>query len=61
MMNKNAYAQAYGVVLAITFAALLADLIFGFWPHLHVALLLWICIIFAIDSNPGPLDSVLSD
>jgi hypothetical protein len=47
MMNKDTYARAYGLVLAITFAILIADLVLGVWPRLRGALFLAISILMA--------------
>ena len=46
MMNKDTYARAYGLVLAITFAILIANLVFGVW-RLRGALFLAISILMA--------------
>lgn len=47
MMNKNTYAKAYAIVLAIVFSILIANLSFGFWPQLRGALFLALSILLA--------------
>jgi hypothetical protein len=46
MMNKNTTALAYGAFYATIYATLAITAIYGFWPQLHVApmLFMFVCL-----------------